>query len=387
MMLPASDTTEWTSAFEYADHLAAAEYNANRVRGALSHDAPGIEELAAMLSPAATEFLEPMARRAEALTRRHFGRTISLYAPLYLSNYCVNNCIYCGYSVDRRIPRRRLEFAEIERELAALRDLGFEDLLLLTGDRTPPAGFDYLHEAVRIAARHFHGISIEAFPMTRDEYHDLACAGCTGVTLYQETYIPEVYAAMHRAGPKRDYRNRIEAPDRALSGGLRTAGLGVLLGLADPQRDILRLYLHARHLLKTHWRAGVTLSMPRVQPQTGDFIPDYPVSDRRLAQIAFALRIVFPDVPLILSTREAPGFRDGMAGVGISRMSVASRTTVGGYAASNDHAAGQFDVSDDRDVNAFCSVLKQKGLQPVFKNTDAVFRAPDARLPDLTDSI
>jgi 2-iminoacetate synthase len=370
----AAQLPDWTAEFDHADLLAAASFSEAEVRRALAHEEPGLRELAALLSPDAAAWLEPMAKRAEALTRSHFGRTISLYAPLYLANYCINRCTYCGYAADRRVVRHRLEVDEMEQEFAALRELGFEDLLLLTGERTPQADFAYLREAVARAAAYFHGVSVETFPMSRDEYHQLALAGCTGVTLYQETYIADRYAALHVAGPKRDYLNRLNAPDRALEGGLRTAGIGVLLGLSDPRRDVLRLYLHARYLLKKYWRSGLTLSMPRVRPQTGGFIPDHPVDDRQLAQIAFALRLVFPDVPLVLSTREDAAFRDGMAGVGISRMSVASRTTVGGYASDDHPDTGQFDISDDRDVATFCAALKRKGLEPVFKNVDAAYR-------------
>jgi 2-iminoacetate synthase len=192
--------------------------------------------------------------------------------------------------------------------------------------------------------------------------------------LYQETYDAALYERLHRWGRKRDYTFRLEAPARALAAGMRTVGMGALLGLADPLSDMIALYNHLRRLEKRFWQGGFSLSFPRIRPQAGDYQAEHPVDDRLLARFIFAFRLCLPDVPLVLSTRENPGFRDGMAGIGVSKMSVASRTTVGGY---HDHAGregGQFAVSDTRDVDAFLDMLKDKDLQPVFKNWDAALR-------------
>lgn len=361
------DATPWLSLVNRA--------SAADVRRALSCETPGEAELAALLSGAATPMLETLAKRAQALTQRHFGKTLSLYIPLYLSDYCSGGCVYCGFAADRRKSRRRLEPGEIARELDAVRAMGFDEILLLTGERTPQADLEYLCGAVREAARRFAAVTVEAFPMSADEYRMLVEAGAVGVTLYQETYEPVQYERLHRWGPKRDYLNRIDAPARILSSGMRTVGLGTLLGLNDPHFDAISLYRHAMFLRRKFWQAGVSLSFPRVCPQEGGYQPPFPVSDRTLAQIIFAFRICMPDVPLVLSTREAPAFRDGIAGIGINKMSIASRTTVGGYdappAPSQD---GQFEVNDDRDVDTFCAMLKHKGLEPVFKNWDKVYR-------------
>ncbi len=344
------------------------------VRAALRADWPGIAEFAALLSPAADTALEALAARARQLTRRHFGRTIALYVPLYLSDYCCNRCLYCGFAADRRRPRRRLTPRQIAAEFDTLAAMGFEEILLLTGDRTPHAGYAYVREAVRMAARKFHLVTVEVFPMTTAEYRGLARAGCTGLTIYQETYDPAVYARMHPAGPKRDYRYRLETPARALLAGLRTAGLGVLLGLADPLDDALALFQHVRALRAGCWRAGVSVSFPRVRPQLGGFAPRFPVDDRLLTRLICAFRICLPDVPLVLSTREPARLRDSLAGIGISKMSIASRTTVGGYHADLADARGQFEVSDGRSVAAFRAALRRRGLDPVFKTWDAVYR-------------
>jgi 2-iminoacetate synthase len=343
------------------------------VEAALACDDPGPRELAAMLSAAGEPYLEEMARRARALTVRHFGRTISMYAPLYLANFCSNGCAYCGFASDRPQPRRRLEPPEIGKELDAIRAAGFDDVLLLTGERTAAADFGYLRDGVALAGDRFDAVGIETFPMETAEYAALTDAGASTVTIYQETYDPARYDQLHRWGPKKDYAWRLDAPDRALAGGMRAAGLGFLLGLSDPVADALSLLLHAMRLQRTHWRSGITLSFPRMRPEAGGYEPPFPVGEALLARMIFAFRIVLPTVPILLSTRERPGFRDGMAGVGVTKMSAGSRTTVGGYDAGETETDGQFQVNDDRGVTEFCRMLRERWLEPVFKNWDRVF--------------
>ncbi len=343
------------------------------VRAALETATPVERDLAALISPAAEAFLEPMAQRAAMLTRTHFGRTVSLYAPLYLSDYCAGGCVYCGFASDRQQARHRLEPSEYVAEMEAIKQLGFEEILLLTGERTPKADYEYLRGAVREAARQFAAVTVEAFPMTVEEYRGLVEAGCVGVTLYQETYDPVVYDQLHRWGPKRDYAARVEAPDRVLAGGMRQAGLGTLLGISDPVYDTISLFRHVKSLRQRYWQAGVTVSFPRVCAQEGGYEPAFPISERYLAQVIFAFRICLPDVPLVISTREQARFRDGIAGVGISKMSAGSRTTVGGYRGRGESSGGQFHVNDPRGVNEVGMALRAKGLEPVFKNWDRVF--------------
>jgi 2-iminoacetate synthase len=366
------ETPQWLNPAALVD--SAWQANSHQIRQAILADEPGPREFARMCSPKAQEHLELMAQRAQLITRRHFGRTTTLYAPLYLSNYCSGGCLYCGFASDRKEERCLLSQDEMRAEMEAMKAMGLEEILLLTGERMPQADLDYLETAVRIAAEYFSSITIEVFPMEEHEYRRLADAGCTGVTLYQESYDAEVYKKMHRWGPKRDYTARLDAPSRALQGGLRTAGLGALLGLAEPTGEMIALYQHARHLLRTFWQAGVTLSFPRIRPQTGGFQPDFPVSETMLAQYIFAFRIALPDVPLVLSTRESAATRDGLAGLGISKMSVASKTTVGGYSNDNDHGSEQFAISDNRDIPTFSAMLRAKGLVPIFKNWDAAYR-------------
>lgn len=335
---------------------------------------PAEPELAVLLSPRADSHLEAMAQKAAMLTRSHFGRTVSLYAPLYLSDYCSGGCLYCGFAADRSKARHRLEPEQYRAEMEAIKAMGFEEILLLTGERTPQADYAYLREAVREAARRFASVTVEAFPMTEAEYRGLADAGCVGVTLYQETYDSSRYEVLHRWGPKRDYAARLEAPDRVLAGGMRQVGVGALLGLSDPLRDAISLYRHVRHLRKRYWQAGVSVSFPRVCAQEGGYTPSFSVTERQLAGIIFAFRICLPDVPLVLSTRESARFRDGMAGVGISKMSAGSRTTVGGYRAHSESPDGQFHVNDPRSAEEVCRALRSRGLEPVFKNWDRTYR-------------
>lgn len=366
MELPAEiDPTPWLAG---AETVTAAD-----VQRALGAASPSEADFAALVSPAAEPFLEVMAQRAKRLTEGHFGRTITLYAPLYLSDYCPGGCAYCGFAADRTQPRSRLEMEDITREFEVLKGMGFEEVLLLTGERSPKADFPYLRDAVSMAAKYFSAVTVEAFPMTTEEYRELAAAGCVGVTLYQETYEPVQYHTLHRWGPKRDYANRLDAPSRVLAAGMRTVGLGALLGISNPVFDTLALFRHARALRRKFWQSGITISFPRVCPQEGGYQPPFPVDERFLARIIFAFRICMPDVPLVISTRENAHFRDGIAGLGVSKMSIGSRTTVGGYGKPETSPDGQFEVNDDRDVSTFITALRAKGLEPVFKNWDRVY--------------
>ena len=341
---------------------------------ACGSDPPEEAALLALLRADPAVCLESMAQQARRLTQTHFGNAISLYAPLYLSNFCTGGCAYCGFAADRRQPRRRLEPDEQAAEEDALKEQGLEQILLLTGERAPEADFAYLLAAVRTAVARFHDVHVESFPLSIDEYRQLADAGCTGVTLYQETYDPVSYARWHRWGGKRDFAARFDAPARALAAGIRTVGIGVLIGLSEPISDALALFRHVRSLQHRFWRSGVSVSFPRIRLQAGGFVAPHPVDDVRLAQLIFAFRICLPETPLVLSTRESPAFRDGMAGVGINRMSVASRTTVGGYRRPAARTGGQFEVSDERDVRTFCAMLRARGLDPIFKDWDAIYR-------------
>ena len=348
----------------------------NAIEAAIYSKNPTIRELALLLSPSAKTFIEPMAQRAKYLTQRYFGKTISLYSPLYLSNYCNGGCVYCGIAADRRADRLVLNNQQLSKEIEELSASGIDEIVLLTGERMPEADVDYLENAIKLSSKKISSVNIEVFPMLENEYRILANAGCTGVTLYQETYDPIVYEKMHRWGDKRDFYNRLHAPERALKGGLRTIGLGALLGLANPVFDMLCLYNHANYILKNFWQSGISISFPRIKPQLGEFSANFPVNELMLSQYIFALRICLPTVPLLLSTRESATIRDGLAGLGISKMSVASKTTVGGYSSNIEKSTEQFEISDNRDIKMFCNALRRKNLEAVFKNYDSIYREP-----------
>ena len=365
---------DWLDPYKWMHLTESSDLNA--IEAAIYSKNPTIRELALLLSPSAKTFIEPMAQRAKYLTQRYFGKTISLYSPLYLSNYCNGGCVYCGIAADRRADRLVLNNKQLSKEIEELSASGIDEIVLLTGERMPEADVDYLENAIKLSSKKISSINIEVFPMLENEYRILANAGCTGVTLYQETYDPIVYEKMHRWGDKRDFYNRLHAPERALKGGLRTIGLGALLGLANPVFDMLCLYNHANYILKNFWQSGISISFPRIKPQLGEFRANFPVNELMLSQYIFALRICLPTVPLLLSTRESATIRDGLAGLGISKMSVASKTTVGGYSSNIGKSTEQFEISDNRDIKMFCNALRRKNLEAVFKNYDSIYREP-----------
>ena len=365
---------DWLDPYKWMHLTESSDLNA--IEAAIYSKNPTIRELALLLSPSAKTFIEPMAQRAKYLTQRYFGKTISLYSPLYLSNYCNGGCVYCGIAADRRADRLVLNNKQLSKEIEELSASGIDEIVLLTGERMPEADVDYLENAIKLSSKKISSINIEVFPMLENEYRILANAGCTGVTLYQETYDPIVYEKMHRWGDKRDFYNRLHAPERALKGGLRTIGLGALLGLANPVFDMLCLYNHANYILKNFWQSGISISFPRIKPQLGEFRANFPVNELMLSQYIFALRICLPTVPLLLSTRESATIRDGLAGLGISKMSVASKTTVGGYSSNIEKSTEQFEISDNRDIKMFCNALRKKNLEAVFKNYDSIYREP-----------
>jgi 2-iminoacetate synthase len=346
---------------------------AGDVEQALQTNQPRSHDLAALLSPAAIPFLELMATRSAAITRQRFGRTIQLYAPLYLSNLCENRCLYCGFSADNRIDRRVLTIAEAEVEAMILLRRGFNHMLLVTGEAPRAVGGEYLEELARRLRRRFAALSIEVQPLSVAEYSRLFRAGITSVAIYQETYDRPTYQKVHLAGPKADYDQRLQTPARAAAAGLREVGIGFLLGLADWRAEGLAVGMHLAWLRKQFWRTGFTVSFPRLRPAAGEFIAPVRVSERDLTQLIFALRLFDPDVGLVLSTREEPRYRDGMVGLGPTRYSAGSCTAPGGY--SQPEAGGkQFAIGDHRSIDEVCLAIRRKDFDPVRKDWDATFQ-------------
>jgi 2-iminoacetate synthase len=334
---------------------------------------PDADDFLALLSPAAGEHLELMAQRAHDLTLRHFGRTMSLFTPLYVSNHCANHCRYCGFAAPNRIPRSRLDMDEVRAEGEAIAATGLGHLLLLTGESPKMAGVDYLEDCVRTLRPLFPSISLEVFPMETRDYARLAAAGVDGLTVFQETYDPDLYAELHPAGPKSDYAFRLDTPMRGAEAGLRVVNIGALLGLSDWRREIFATGMHAAWLARHYPGVDVAVSLPRMRPHTGLFQPARPVSDSELVQAMTALRIFQPRLSITISTRETPAFRNNILPLGVTRMSAGVSTAVGGHAKAS--STGQFEISDPRSVAEVCDMLRARGYQPVFKDWEPLERS------------
>lgn len=331
------------------------------------------DNFACLLSPQISDAqLELLASQAQRITRQRFGRTIQLYAPLYLSNECHNGCKYCGFSADNDLPRKTLSLAEIEREARVIRGQGFRHMLLLTGEAPEVAGLDFLEAAVKQVKPHCGSVSIEVFPMETAGYARMVAAGVDGLTLYQETYDPELYRELHPYGPKSDFNFRLQAPEAAGAAGMRRIGVGALLGLGDCLTDAFYTGLHALYLARRFWRTQVLISFPRLRPAEGGFQPRSSVSDRQLTQFICASRLLIHEAGLILSTRESAELRDNLLPLGITQMSAGSCTAPGGYGDDNDEGQ-QFTISDQRSPKEFAVQLAARGYEAVWKDWDRSF--------------
>jgi len=326
----------------------------------------------ALLSPAAEGSLEALAQKAHRITRRRFGNTILLYAPLYLSNECYNGCRYCGFSADNKMPRHTLGMEAIEADARVLAGQGFRHVLLLTGEAPKVANVDYLEAAVRRIRPLFSSIGIEVFPMSEADYARLIAAGVDALTIYQETYDKALYAEMHPYGWKRDYAWRLATPERAGAAGMRKLGIGALLGLGKFRSEAFFAGLHGRYLARHFWRSQLTVSFPRMRPSEVGFQPRHPVSDRSFVQLICAMRLLLHDAGLVLSTRESAELRDHLLPLGITQMSAGSCTAPGGYA-SEEHHTEQFAINDERTPAEFAAMLRSKGYDPVWKDWDSAF--------------
>lgn len=346
---------------------------ARDVERALSREAIAPEDFPALFSPAAAPFLEVMAQRCKAITERRFGRVILLYTPLYLTNECVNKCTYCGFSHDLEIPRITLTPAQAQANARLLHDEGFRHLLLVAGESRRHLDIPYLIEVVKGMRPLFDSISIEIQSLRLDEYRQLVAAGVDGMTLYQETYDAARYKEVHLTGPKRVMHRRVEAMESAGIAGVRSLGIGALLGLNPWRFEAVMLAHHGRYLTRRFWQTRIAVSFPRIREAAGDYQPDFPVSDREMAQMIFAMRLILPDCELVLSTREPAWLRDNFIGLGITRMSAGSKTNPGGYTNPEDHGGEQFEIEDARSPEEFARVIAARGYEPVWKDFDREF--------------
>jgi len=338
------------------------------VERALTRPRRGLDDLAVLLSPPAADRLEDLAAAAHRVTVQRFGRAVRLFAPLYLSNECVSTCTYCGFSSGNDIARRTLSPQEVAEEGRALVERGFRHVLLVAGEHARIVSKDYLVDCVASLAPVVPELSLEVQVWDEATYRRLVDAGCDGLVVYQETYDPDTYAAVHLKGKKRNAAWRLAAPDRGAAAGMRRLGVGALLGLApDWRSEVLALAAHAGALVKRWWRCEVGVALPRLRPAAGGYEPADPVGDAELVQLLCALRLVLPDVGISLSTREPAALRDGLLRLGVTTMSAGSHTEPGGYAAPSD-AEPQFAVGDERSPAAVAAALRAAGYDPVWKD-------------------
>lgn len=329
------------------------------------------DDLMALLSPSASAYLEPLAQQAQRLTRQRFGNTVSFYVPLYLSNLCANDCTYCGFSMSNKLKRKTLDEGEIEKECAAIRELGFEHLLLVTGEHQTKVGMDYFRQHLPAIRRRFSSLQMEVQPLEEHEYAELRTLGLDGVMVYQETYHQAVYGQHHLKGNKQDFFWRLETPDRLGRAGIDKIGLGALIGLSDSWRtDCFMLAEHLLWLQKNYWESRYSISFPRLRPCTGGVEPASVMSEPQLVQAICAFRLLAPDVELSLSTRESPWFRDRVIPLAINNVSAFSKTQPGGYA-DNHPELEQFSPHDGRTPSEVAAALAESGLQPVWKDWDS----------------
>ena len=377
---------------------------AGPVRESLAKSKLSLADFATLISPAASEFLEHMGRRSHAMTKQRFGKVMRLFAPLYLSNECVNNCSYCGFSRDNPILRVTLSLDEVRQEARALKEQGFRNILLVAGEHPKFVSNNYLRDCIATLHADWPGISLEVGPMETADYLPLVAAGADGLVVYQETYDRKIYADMHTAGPKRNFDWRLETPERAYAAGFRRLGISPLYGLADWRYEALSVAAHADYLLRNCWKAQVTISLPRLRPCAGEFQPLTHMTDRDLAQLVCALRLMFPDIGLVLSTRESAKLRDGLLPLGITMMSAGSHTEPGGYTGAGKenlhqtvrgrivelasgasewapqpnratNATGQFNIADERSAGEVAELIRKLGYEPVWKDWDAALTA------------
>lgn len=345
-------------------------YTKEDVIRALNKDEKSIEDFKALLSPKALPFLEDMAKKATTETRKHFGNSIYLFTPLYISNYCENYCIYCGFNCYNKIKRAKLPYEDIEKEMEAISKTGIEEILILTGESRKMSDVEYIGKACEIAKKYFKNVGIEVYPMNSDEYRYLHEHGADFVTVFQETYNSDKYETLHLMGHKRIFPYRFNAQERALMGGMRGVAFAALLGLDDFRKDALATGLHAYYLQRKYPHAEISFSCPRLRPIiNNDKINPKDVHEPQLLQVMCAYRLFMPFAGLTISTRERAGFRDNVLGMCATKISAGVSTGVGSHTDEvEEEGDDQFEISDDRTLDEVLDAIKNRGLQPVMND-------------------
>jgi 2-iminoacetate synthase len=339
------------------------------VERSLAKTKKNLDDFLVMISPAAQPYLESMAQLTQQLTQKRFGKTIQMYAPMYLSNECQNICTYCGFSLDNKIKRKTLTDTEILQEVAALNQAGFKHVLLVTGEANYTVNINYFLNAIEVIRPYFSNISVEVQPLSEEEYAKLHTAGVYSVLVYQETYHQEVYKQYHPKGKKSNFEFRLDTPDRIGRAGIHKIGLGVLLGLEDWRTDSFFNALHLDYLQKTYWQTKYSVSFPRLRPAEGIIEPNFIMSDKDLLQLICAYRIWNEDVEISVSTRESEHFRNHIIPIGVTTMSAGSKTNPGGYVV-DPQSLEQFETSDERSATEIAQLITNAGYEPVWKDWD-----------------
>ncbi|WP_336838434.1 2-iminoacetate synthase ThiH [Sphingobacterium siyangense] len=340
------------------------------VQHALEKDHLTLTDFRALISPAAAPYLEQMAQKTQQITQRRFGKTIQLYAPLYLSNECQNICTYCGFSMDNKIKRKTLSNTELLLEAMALKSMGINHILLVSGEANKTVEINYFLNAIHLLKPHFSQISIEVQPLEESEYRLLQTAGVYAILVYQETYHREVYKQYHPKGKKSNFDYRLDTPDRIGRAGIHKIGLGVLLGLEDWRVDSFFTAAHISYLQKQYWQTRYSISFPRLRPAAGSVEPNFHLADRDLLQLICAYRLWNENLEISISTRENQTFRDHIIPIGVTTMSAASKTNPGGYVV-DPQALEQFEVSDERDMETIKNQIRKMGYSPVMKDWES----------------
>lgn len=364
---------DWDETLRQIDSTTESDVRRVLARAASSPKALSLDDFMVLISPAAESFIEPMARLSRHFTQERFGRTISLYIPMYVSNECTNKCVYCGFNHDNQFARTTLTMEQVETECRAIRALGpFENLLIVAGEYPAICGVDYLERVLATCRPYFHNLTIEVQPMRAADYYRLTRSGLNGVVCFQETYHREAYKNYHPRGMKSHFDWRLNGFDRMGEAGVHKIGMGALLGLEDWRGDAAMLARHLRYLQQRYWRTRYSVNFPRMRPSESGFKPKSIISDRQLAQLTFAFRIFDHDADISYSTRETPAFRDHILSLGATSMSAGSQTEPGGYASTPD-ALEQFEVCDSRSPREVEAAIRREGYDPVWKDWDSVF--------------
>lgn len=345
-------------------------YTENDVRRALEHDEKTVDDFKALLSPSALPLLEEIAEAARAETKKHFGNSVNMFTPLYISNYCENYCIYCGFNCHNKIHRAKLNAEEIEHEMQAIAKTGLQEILILTGESKKMSDVKYIGEACKIARKYFKVVGLEVYPMNSDEYRYVHECGADYVTVFQETYNSDKYETLHLAGHKRIFPYRVNTQERALMGGMRGVGFAALLGLSDFRKDALATGMHAYLIQRKYPHAEIAFSCPRLRPIiNNDKINPKDVHEPQLLQVICAYRLFMPFASITISTRECQRFRDNVVDIAATKISAGVDVGIGGHDGEREKKGDeQFEISDSRNVDEVYKALTDKGLQPVMSD-------------------